>query len=170
MVFAAAATTATFAMASATAFAAGDVLTVAAGHSRRDPRQSRLDPHRHPMTDTQCQTTAMLRPALQPSCTPHFTPDINLGHLIQAIVVVTTVGGGALGGYLSLRADIDLQRGETRAALAGHEARLTVAERLLEERHTEDRQYQSEMRAALDRIMVSLGDLRTELVQKQDRK
>ena len=101
---------------------------------------------------------------------PHFTPDINLGHLLQAIVLVTTVGGGVLGGYLSLRADIDLQRGEFRVALAGHEARLIVAERLLEERRTEDRQFQTEMRGALDRVMQALGELRTELVQKQDRR
>ena len=28
---------------------------------------------------------------------PHFTPDITLGHLVQALVVVATVGGGVLG-------------------------------------------------------------------------
>src|SRR5439155_7727764 len=62
---------------------------------------------------------------------PHFTPDINLGHLVQAVVVVATVGGGVLGGYLSLRSDLDLQRAEFRVVLAGHEARLNVAERVL---------------------------------------
>jgi hypothetical protein len=101
---------------------------------------------------------------------PHFTPDINLGHLVQAVVVVATVGGGVLGGYLSLRSDLDLQRAEFRVALAGHEARLTVAERVLEQRHAEDRQFQAEMRAALDRIMHGLADLKTDLVQKQNRK
>ena len=101
---------------------------------------------------------------------PHFTPDINLGHLVQAVVVVATVGGGVLGGYLSLRSDLDLQRAEFRVALAGHEARLNVAERVLEQRHAEDRQFQAEMRAALDRVMQAIGDLRTELVQKQNRK
>jgi hypothetical protein len=101
---------------------------------------------------------------------PHFTPDINLGHLVQAIVVVTTVGGGIVGGYLDLRSDIDLQRAEFRVALAGHEARLTATERMLDERRTEDREFQAEMRAALDRVMQAIGNLRTELVQKQDRK
>ncbi len=101
---------------------------------------------------------------------PHFTPEINLGHLVQAIVVVTTVGGGILAGYLSLRDDLDRQRAEYRVALAGHEARLAVAERLLDERRTEDRQFQAEMRAALERVMQAIGDLRTELVQKQNRK
>ena len=41
---------------------------------------------------------------------PHFTPDINLGHLVQALVVLTSVGGGIVGGYLSLRSDLDGQR------------------------------------------------------------
>jgi len=101
---------------------------------------------------------------------PHFTPDINLGHLVQAIVVVATVGGGILGGYLSLRADLDQQRAEFRVALAGHEARLTVAERLLDERRTEDREFQAEMRAQLQRLMQAIADLKTDLVHKQDRK
>jgi len=97
---------------------------------------------------------------------PHFTPDINLGHLVQAVVVVTTVGGGILAGYLSLRTDLDLQRVE----LAGDEARLTIAEHRLDERRIEDRQFQAEMRAALQRVMQAIGDLRTEIVQKEDRK
>ncbi|HKS89306.1 MAG TPA: hypothetical protein VJR70_07705 [Stellaceae bacterium] len=97
---------------------------------------------------------------------PHFTPDINLGHLVQAVVVVTTVGGGILAGYLSLRADLDLQR----AKLAGHEARLAIAEHLLDQRRSEDRQFQTEMRAALERVMQAIADLRTEIVQKEDRK
>ena len=101
---------------------------------------------------------------------PHFTPDINLGHLLQALVVVTTVGGGIVGGYLSLRRDLDVQRAEFRVTLAGHEARLNFAERVLDERRTEDRQFQTEMRAALDRVIQALGDLRTQLVQKQNRK
>jgi hypothetical protein len=101
---------------------------------------------------------------------PHFTPDIHLGHLVQAVVVVTTVGGGILAGYLSLRGDLEVQRAEFRVTLAGHEARLTVAERLLEERRGDDRLFQAEIRAALGRVMQAIGDLRTELVQKQDRK
>ena len=101
---------------------------------------------------------------------PHFTPDINLGHLVQAVVVVATVGGGVLGGYLSLRSDLELQRAEFRVALAGHEARLTVTERLIEERRTDDRQFQAEMRAALERVMQAIGDLKAGLVRKQDRK
>ena len=62
---------------------------------------------------------------------PNFTPDITLGHLMQALVVLSAVGGGIVGGYVSLRSDLDLQRGEFRVAVAGHEARLALVERQL---------------------------------------
>jgi hypothetical protein len=101
---------------------------------------------------------------------PNFTPDITLGHLMQALVVLSTVGGGIVGGYVSLRSDLGLQRAEFRVAVAGHEARLSLVERQLEQRRSEDRQFQAEMRGALDRVMQAIAGLRTELVQKQDRK
>jgi hypothetical protein len=101
---------------------------------------------------------------------PHFIPDINLGHLVQAVIVVTTLGGGVLAGYLSLRADLDMQRAEFRVALAGHEARLTQAEHALNERSVEERQFETEMRNAIERVMQAIADLRTDLVRKQDRR
>jgi hypothetical protein len=101
---------------------------------------------------------------------PHFSPDITLGHLLQAAVVLIAGGGGILGGYLTLRSDIDSQRSEYRVALAGHEARIAEAERELDERRREDKQFQAEMRVSLDRVMTAIGDLRTELVLKQNRR
>ena len=101
---------------------------------------------------------------------PHFSPEVTLGHLLQAAVLVASVAGGVFGGFLGLRHDLELQRSEFRVVLAGHEARLTVTERLLDERRTEDRQFQAEMRLALERVMQALGEVKTELVQKQDRK
>ena len=58
---------------------------------------------------------------------PHFSPDVTLGHLLQAAVVLIAGGGGILGGYLSLRSDLDAGRAEYRVALAAHEARITEA-------------------------------------------
>src|SRR5579862_1855677 len=101
---------------------------------------------------------------------PHFSPDVTLGHLLQAAVVLVTGGGGILGGYLSLRNDLDVQRAEYRVALASHEARLAEAERELDDRRREDREFQAEMRAALERVMETLAGIRTELVQKQNRR
>ena len=99
---------------------------------------------------------------------PHFSRDITLGHLLQAGVVLLA-GGGILGGYLSLRNDIDAGRAEYRVALAAHEARLNQAERELDDRRHEDRQFQAEMRTSLERVMQALADMRAELVQKQNR-
>jgi hypothetical protein len=101
---------------------------------------------------------------------PHFSPDITLGHLLQAAVVIITGGGGILGGYLSLRSDIDVARAEYRVALTGHEVRLTEVERELGERRREEHEFQAEMRAALQRVIEAIGGLRTELVQKQNRR
>jgi hypothetical protein len=63
-----------------------------------------------------------------------------------------------------------MQRAEYRVALAAHEARLGEAERELDDRNREDREFQAEMRAALERVMEAIGGLRTELVQKQNRR
>lgn len=101
---------------------------------------------------------------------PHFTSDINLGHLVQAVLIVTTLGGGVLAGYLDLRDALDTQRAEFSVALAAHEARLTEAEHALNQRRAEERQFQAEMRAAIGRVMQAIADLRTDLVRKQDRK
>lgn len=62
-----------------------------------------------------------------------------------------------------------IQRAEYRVALAAHEARLAEAERELDDRRREDREFQAEMRAALGRVMETLAGIRTELVQKQNR-
>lgn len=101
---------------------------------------------------------------------PHFSPDVTLGHLLQAAVVLITGGGGILGGYLSLRNDLDAQRAEYRVALAAQDARLNQAEREIDDRRTEDRAFQAEMRGALDRVMQTLADMRAELVAKQNRR
>lgn len=111
-----------------------------------------------------------MRPSLDAMLHPHFSPDITLGHLLQAAVVLIAGGGGILGGYLTLRSDIDMQRAEYRVALASHEARIAETERELDARGREDKQFQGEMRASLDRVMMAIADLRTELVLKQNRR
>jgi len=63
-----------------------------------------------------------------------------------------------------------MERAEYRVALAGHEARIAEAERELDDRRREDRAFQAEMRAALERVMEAIAGLRTELVQKANRR
>ena len=57
-----------------------------------------------------------------------------------------------------------------RPALAEHKAPLTLLEHQLDERRTDERQFQRDMRTALARGMQAIGGSRTQLVHKQDRK
>ena len=101
---------------------------------------------------------------------PRFTPEVNLGHVLQAAVLVLTIGGGAVTSYISLRGDIERLRAELGVQIAAHELRIATAERTLEQRRIDDHSFQGETRSALARIIEALGDLRTQIVLKQDRK
>jgi hypothetical protein len=101
---------------------------------------------------------------------PRFSPEINFGHVMQAAVLLLTVGGGAVTSYIGLRGDIENLRSELEVQIASHELRIAAAERALEQRRLDERDFQAEMRAALSRIIDAIADLRTQIVQKQDRK
>jgi len=101
---------------------------------------------------------------------PRFSPEINFGHVMQAAVLLLTVGGGAVTSYISLRGDIDNLRSELEVQITSHELRITAAERALEQRRLDERDFQAEMRSALARIIDAIAELRTQIVQKQDRK
>jgi hypothetical protein len=101
---------------------------------------------------------------------PRFSPEINFGHVLQATVLLLTVGGGAVTSYISLRTEIENLRSEVDVQIASHELRIAAAERALEQRRVDDRDFQGEMRSALARIIDAIADLRIQIVQKQDRK
>lgn len=101
---------------------------------------------------------------------PRFSAEINFGHVMQAVVLLVTVGGGAVTSYISLRGDIANLRSEVEVRIASHEVRIVAAERALEQRRLDERDFQAETRTALGRIIDAIADLRTQIVQKQDRK
>ncbi len=101
---------------------------------------------------------------------PRFSPEVNFGHIMQAAVLVLTIGGGAVTSYISLRSDIEQLRADLSVQIASHELRIEAVERALEQRRLDERDFRAEMRAALGRIIDAIGDLRTQIVQKQDRK
>jgi hypothetical protein len=101
---------------------------------------------------------------------PRFSPEVNFGHIMQAAVLVLTIGGGAVTSYISLRGDIEQLRADLSVQIASHELRIEAVERALEQRRLDERDFRTEMRAALGRIIDAIGDLRTQIVQKQDRK
>jgi hypothetical protein len=101
---------------------------------------------------------------------PRFSAEINFGHIMQAAVLLLTVGGGAVTSYISLRGDIDTLRSDLGVQIASHELRIRATERAVEQRRLDEREFQTEMRTALSRIIDAIADLRTQIVQKQDRK
>lgn len=97
---------------------------------------------------------------------PRFTPEIQLGHLIQASVFVLGMGGSVLGAYLSLTASI-----------ARQDTRVAVVEMAQKSRESEDSAWRAETRAAyqnLNSTIVQLSreisDLRVGIANKADRK
>ena len=60
---------------------------------------------------------------------PRFSPEINFGHLLQAAVILVTIGGGAITSYLSLRSDIQQVRADLTVKVSEHELRLAAIER-----------------------------------------
>jgi hypothetical protein len=78
---------------------------------------------------------------------PRFTPDINLGHLLQAVVVIGSIAVGY---------------GTLQSRITGVETRLDVVERAIKERRAEEREFSTEMRAALADIQRILTDIRVQ--------
>jgi hypothetical protein len=94
---------------------------------------------------------------------PRFSPEINFGHLLQAAVILVTIGGGAITSYLSLRWDIQQVRADLTVKVSEHEVRLATIERASEDQRKEVREFQAEMRSALSRVTDILNDVRVEL-------
>jgi hypothetical protein len=94
---------------------------------------------------------------------PRFSPEINFGHLLQAAVLMVTIGGGAITSYLSLRSDVQQVRSDLTVKVSEHELRIATVERAIEDQHKEGREFQSEIRAAIARVTDMLGDMRVQL-------
>jgi cell division protein FtsB len=93
------------------------------------------------------------------SLCPRFRPEINLGHLLQAVVVLLTIGGGAITSYLSLRSDIQQVRADLTVRVSEHEVRLATIEHSSEDQRKEVREFQGEMRSAISRVTEILSDV-----------
>jgi hypothetical protein len=110
------------------------------------------------------KTEAATETDVEPSKTPRirFNPEINLGHILQIIALT----GAVITGYVSLQRDMASMRAEYQVAMAGFESRLTVAEHAIVERRQEDREFATEMRAALGEIQKGLNNLQVQLVER----
>ncbi len=94
---------------------------------------------------------------------PRFSPEINFGHILQATVILVTIGGGAITSYLSLRSDIQQVRADLTVKLSEHEVRLATIEHASEDQRKEVHEFQSEMRSAISRVTDILNDVRVQL-------
>lgn len=97
---------------------------------------------------------------------PRFTPEIQLGHLVQATVFVLGISGSVLGAYLSIT-----------HAMGQQDTRIALVEVLQKSREAEDLAWRAEARAAnqsLNTAIVQLSreiaDLRVGIANKADRK
>jgi hypothetical protein len=73
---------------------------------------------------------------------PRFSPEISFGHLLQAAVILVTIGGGAITSYLSLRSDIQQVRADLTVKVSEHEVRLVTMEHATEDQRKEVREFQ----------------------------
>jgi hypothetical protein len=110
------------------------------------------------------KTEAATETDVEPSKTPRirFNPEINLGHILQIIALT----GAVITGYVSLQRDMASMRAEYQVAMAGFESRLTVAEHAIVERRQEDREFATEMRAAVVDIQKGLNNLQLQFVER----
>lgn len=86
-----------------------------------------------------------------------FSPEIQLGHLFQAIVAAATLTGWALWGYSTINTEISVQKADTeilqeRVANDEKSADLDRADRIARD---------AKVNASLDKIVDQLTDLRT---------
>ena len=100
---------------------------------------------------------------------PRFSPEINLGHLLQAVVILVTIGGGAITSYISLRSDIQQVRTDFAVKVGEHEVRLATMEHASEDQRKEVREFQGEMRSAISRVTEILNDVRIQLGRRLPR-
>ena len=94
---------------------------------------------------------------------PRFSPEINFGHLLQAAVLLLTIGTGAITSYLSLRSDIQQVRADLTVKVSEHELRITTIEHAIDDQHREQHEFQAEMRSAISRVTDMLSDVRVQL-------
>ncbi len=101
------------------------------------------------------------------SATPRwrYSNEISLGQILQAITLITMIGGGAITSYVSLRNDIQTAASAASAAMATMNARISV----LEARREIDDRFQTETRRDLGRMLDMMTEMRVQLGGKQDR-
>lgn len=99
----------------------------------------------------------MANPPDKPGKFLQFSPTIELGHILQVVVMIVALGGWALVGYQSITKQLDQHAAE----MTLFKQRLTVDEAAIADLRDALRVSNSETRTQLTKITDMLGDLRT---------
>lgn len=86
-----------------------------------------------------------------------FSPTIELGHILQALVIISAMGGWAMTGYITIQGQF--QRHDADLALL--KQRLDQDEKNESQSQARQDAFVAEMRQDLDKISGQLADLRT---------
>ena len=89
--------------------------------------------------------------------------------MMMTVVIMITIGGGAITSYLSLRSDIQQVRADLTVRVSEHEVRLATMEHTSEDQRKEVREFQGEMRSAISRVTEILNDVRIQLGRRLPR-
>ena len=85
-----------------------------------------------------------------------FSPEIQLGHMIQALVVVGTIAGWALWGYATIQAQLSRED----ATIALIIQRMDTDEKVIQQDREVVRAFDQDMRAAVSKISDQIADLK----------
>src|SRR6516165_5644722 len=91
------------------------------------------------------------------------------GHLLQAVVILLTIGGGAITSYLSLRSDLQQVRADLTVRVSEHEVRLATIEhsqaKISAERGAT--RIPGDVRLVISRVSDLLSDVRIQLGRRE---
>lgn len=99
-----------------------------------------------------------------PEMAIEYTSRIELGHIIQVVALLLGIGGGAITSFIALRSDIHEVSEKNAKATSEIAIRVTA----LEARRVGDEAFQARIQADLTRLLDAVGDLRVQIVRKQD--
>jgi hypothetical protein len=101
-----------------------------------------------------------------------YSPEVNFGHVMQAVVLLLTVGGGAVTSYISLRNDIadlrvsiGVQLAADEARLAEAELRLTLDDAAIKKLGDDDGGGRARIQGEIDKVADQISDLRLKIAQ-----
>lgn len=86
-----------------------------------------------------------------------FSPEIQAGHIVQALIMLVGVGGWAISGYVTIQGQF--QRQDSEIVLV--KQRLDQDEKSSAQDRDDNKTFQASVTKALEKISDQLGDVRT---------